>query len=264
MTKAYQVVSTNDDLSATGTAALIIVDDIYFSGKSMDEALARHGHAVGWAVLVLKTMAHEITGVFGADFPLATWVQFPWETKDKDLGKPEDAVTRLIEYVGDDPTRPGLEETPKRVLRFLEEVKARRDLDWTATTFDSTIEDLQAMGGIKFNSLCEHHMMPYFGTAAIGYIPNGKLIGLSKLPRILRSAAGGLTMQEHVTHFVAEAVKKATGSEDVAVVTTCSHTCMTVRGVKSEGASMISSAMLGKFKTAPALRLEFLALTGLS
>lgn len=261
LTKPYRVVSTEDDLSAV-TGTLILVDDIYFSGKSMDAAFAKHAHAVTFAVLALKTMAHYVTGVFGVEVPLNSWVQFPWETKDEDLGKPEDAVIRLIEYLGDDPTRDGLLETPRRFLKFLDEQRIGETYE--ATTFKSDITDLQVENGIPFGALCEHHILPYFGKASVGYIPSGKLLGLSKLVRITAEQCQGLTMQEVMTAQVASAVQNAAGTEDVAVITTAQHTCMLIRGVKAYGASMSSSAMLGKFRDFPALRAEFMALAGIS
>ena len=107
-------------------------------------------------------------------------------------------------------------------------------------------------------------MLPYTGVVAIGYIPNGKLLGLSKAARCLRMYAGGLTIQEELTRKVAKKMSELTGSEDVAVVITATHTCMTMRGIQATGASTTSSAMLGKFRDAPALRAEFMALAGLS
>ncbi len=245
-------------------APIVIVDDIVVTGKTFDEVAKRVNGVHSFVALVRKGDGAPYAFV-GEDLrPIKEeWVQFPWEVRDPDKGKPEDAVRRLIEYVGDDPMRADLEETPKRVLRYLDEVRAQKEVDWVVTTFPSEIEDLQAMGNIVFDSLCEHHMLPYSGIAAIGYVPNGKLIGLSKLPRILLYASAGLTMQEEVTSTTAKAVQEATGSEDVAVVTTCSHTCMAIRGVKAVGATTSSSAMLGKFRDAPALRAEFMTLAGI-
>lgn len=260
--KPCRVVSTEDDLSGA-TGSLILIDDVRFSGKSLEAAFAKHGHAVAAAVLVSKTDAGDSSGgVFGVEVPTGTWMQFPWETKDEDLGKPEDAVTRLIEYLGDDPTRDGLLETPRRFLKFLDEQRIGETYE--ATTFKSDITDLQVENGIPFGSLCEHHMLTYFGRASVGYIPNGKLLGLSKLVRITAEQCQGLTMQEVMTAQVASAVQNAAGTEDVAVITTAQHTCMLIRGVKAYGASMSSSAMLGKFRDSPALRAEFMALAGIS
>ena len=107
-------------------------------------------------------------------------------------------------------------------------------------------------------------MLPYFGTASVGYIPNGELLGLSKLVRITADHCRGLTMQEVMTAQVASEVQNAANTQDVAVVTTAQHTCMIVRGVKAYGSSMSSSAMLGKFRDFPALRAEFMTLAGIS
>lgn len=243
-------------------APIVVVDDIVVTGKTFDEVAKRVNGVHSFVALVRKGSGALYVFV-GEDLqPIKEeWIQFPWEVGDRDKGTPEDAVRRLIEYVGDDPMRPGLVETPRRVLRYLDEVRTYDNFE--PTSFESEIEDLQATGNISFSSLCEHHLLPYSGLAAIGYVPHGRLIGLSKLARIIQEVSVGLTMQEEITHRAAEIVSTLTKSEDVAVVTTASHTCMTIRGVKAVGATTSSSAMLGKFRNAPALRAEFMTLAGI-
>lgn len=238
----------------------IVVDDIVVTGETMKRVLDA-GEAVLGVALYAKPDSPP--GVWAAcKVPVDTWVQFPWEERDDDLGKPEDAVRRLIEYLGEDPTEEDLLDTPKRVLRFYDELREARDAEIVATTFSSTVQDFVVTSGIPFASLCRHHMLPYFGEAAIGYVPHGKILGLSKPPRAVQQAAGALTVQEHLTAQVAEQVREWTASEDVAVVTTAVHSCMVIRGVKALGARTSASTMLGKFRTAPSLRAEFFAVIG--
>jgi GTP cyclohydrolase IA len=173
-----------------------------------------------------------------------------------------DAVRELISYLGDDPERDELRDTPRRVVDFYDELRTGPD-PFTATTFPSHgFGDLVVVRDIPLFSLCEHHMLPWFGRATVGYIPNGRLLGLSKLPRIVYEIQSHLTTQESVTHQVAEAVTAATHSDAVAVTTIAVHSCVTVRGAKAHGSSTVASAMFGQFRTNMALRSEFLQLIG--
>lgn len=171
------------------------------------------------------------------------------------------AVRTLILYLGDDPTRDGLVETPRRFLAFLDELKEFTQEDVSLTAFESVCDDLVIEHDIAFSSLCEHHMLPYFGRAQVGYLPTGKVIGASKIARIVYKFAAGLTIQEHLTHDVAHHLQTAAGLASVAVTTKAQHMCMEMRGVYAHGASLSYSAMLGEFRTSPVLRAEFLALT---
>lgn len=172
------------------------------------------------------------------------------------------AVRELITYLGEDPDRDELRDTPRRVVDFYDELRNGPEL-FTATTFPSHgFGDLVVVRDIPLFSLCEHHILPWFGRATVGYIPNGRLLGLSKLPRIVYEIQSRLTTQERVTHEVAEAVAAATSSDAVAVTTIAVHSCITVRGVKAHGSSTVASAMFGQFRTNTALRQEFLQLIG--
>jgi GTP cyclohydrolase I len=246
-------------------APLIVVDDIMVTGNTAKRAYNATGAAMV-ATLVHKSADPQDHGALSAvryasavKVPLSEWVQFPWERNDRDQGKPEDAVSRLIEYLGDDPTRDELLETPARVLRFYDELRNASEQEIVATVFDSSTKDLIVISGIPFASLCEHHMLPFFGEAAIGYIPNGSILGLSKPARAVQQAAAALTVQEHLTAQVAEQISEWTKSPAVAVFTTAVHSCMVIRGVKAIGSRTSASAMLGSFRTAPELRAEFFA-----
>ena len=252
-----------------GDVARLLVDDVIATGATAEAVIDQYPNFTAVLALVDKRMPVTATrtGV-AVDRPpirgipvvaarLTTeWVQFPWEHSESG---PEDAVRRLIEYVGSDLTRPSLQDTPSRYLRFLDELREAGTAEIATNTFESSVGDLIVTARIPFASLCEHHMLPYWGEASVGYIPHGRLIGLSKTARILAKHAAGLTVQEHLTHAVAKHVAEAASTSDVAVVTTAVHTCMVVRGVRAIGSRTSASAMLGMFRESPALRAEFFA-----
>ncbi len=246
----------------------IVVDDILVTGASLTKVVGGRPHVHGAAVLMAKGSSWN-TGLpspstlyVGENVDSDVWVQFPWEVNDEDEGKPEDAVIRLIEYLGDDPNREGVKDTPRRVLHFLDEMRAARKDETNLTTFKSQVNDLVVIRDIPLFSLCEHHMLPYFGKAHIGYLPGGKVLGLSKVARIASKRAAGLTMQEELSAAIADDVKQASESEDVAVVTQAVHTCMVMRGVRAVGSETIASAMTGSFRTDQMLRSEFMSFIG--
>lgn len=239
-----------------------VVDDVCTSGQT----LFRAGDPDLFGVLVNKSEFEYMNGVAivsGTRLPMdPEWVQFPWEINDTDEGRPEDAVRRLIEYVGDDPARPGLVETPARVLRFLDELRERSNGGWHPTAFESSVDDMLMVRDIPLYSMCEHHMLPWFGSAHVAYIPSGKILGLSKVARTVAQLSSRLTVQEELSRAVAKRISEYSGSPDVGVVTTGIHTCMLMRGVQAHGSSTLSSAMLGKFRNVPEARAEFLNLIG--
>ena len=172
-------------------------------------------------------------------------------------------VRKIIEYIGDDPARPGLLETPDRVLRSWKEIFSGYDCDPIAEhgkVFDEAYDQIVVLRGCEFTSLCEHHMLPFSGTVSIGYLADGKVIGLSKLARIADAYARRLQVQERLTNQIAHAVKEILDPKGVAVVVEASHSCMTMRGVSKQRARMTTSAMLGAFRESPAARAEMMAL----
>lgn len=253
-------VTTVPEVQANGVSPkngyVWFVDDIMVTGSAVAEA-RRQINAHGAAVFFARKETNNDDAFVLIDLWAEDWVVFPWEVNEP--SGPEDAVVRLIEYAGDDPGREGLEDTPARVLRFLKEASEGYG-EWTPTTFVTEHDDLVVLDGIPFGSLCEHHMLPYSGRAAVGYVPAGKLLGLSKLVRYIEEASRGLTMQEHVTRKAAEEIAEGAGTPSVAVFTTASHTCMTHRGVKAHGTEAKLSATLGRFRDDQALRAEFFAM----
>ncbi len=252
-----------DDLNEWDPVVLVIVDDLAVTGKTLYRERFIFQEMMGLeiaeaVVLVRKGDAPIDVGatplISGRDVE-GEWVTFPWEASEG-IG-PEDAVRRLIEYVGDDPTRAGVRDTPARVLRYYDELREGAEAV-RLETFVGQYEDLVIVKGIAFASLCEHHMLPYLGDAHVGYIPDGKVLGLSKVARLVTQEASGLTLQEDLSRSIAAAVSEAVGTPHVAVVTKAAHTCMMIRGPKARESETIANAMLGSFRKDAALRSEFM------
>jgi GTP cyclohydrolase I len=179
----------------------------------------------------------------------------------------EEAVRTLILWAGDDPDREGLVGTPDRVVRSYEEFYAGYAQDPEAilrTTFEEVegYDEMVLLRDIPFESHCEHHMVPIIGKAHIAYLPNKRVVGISKLARIVEAYAKRLQIQEKMTAQIANAINNVLSPKGVAVVVEGVHQCMTTRGVQKPGVSMITSTMLGAFRDDASTRREFLALTG--
>ena len=177
------------------------------------------------------------------------------------------AVRTLLSFIGEDPRREGLLETPDRVLRAYEEVFAgyrQQPADVLAKTFDETASYNGAVvvRDIEVRSHCEHHMVPFVGKAHVAYLPDGKVVGLSKLARLVDGYARRLQIQERLTAEVATSLMAALRPRGVAVVVEAEHHCMTMRGVRKPGADTVTSRMLGLFRENPATRREFLSMIG--
>ncbi|MCC5796278.1 MAG: GTP cyclohydrolase I FolE [Methylophaga sp.] len=171
---------------------------------------------------------------------------------------------RLLSSLGEDPDRPGLVETPSRVAKAWKQWTAGYDQD--PADFLKVFEDgandyneLIVVRGIPVYSHCEHHLAPFFGKATIGYVPNGKIVGLSKLTRLVDCFAKRLQVQERLTTQIADAFQTHLQPHAVGVVISCRHACMESRGISTLGEDTITSAMLGELHTNPVLRAEFFA-----
>ena len=177
----------------------------------------------------------------------------------------EAAFQTIIRWTGDDPNRDGLKETPARVTRAFEEFFRGYSEDPEAI-LQKTFEEIEGydemivLRGIRFESHCEHHMAPIIGRAWVGYIPNGRVVGISKLARVVDSFAKRLQIQEKMTAQIANTIQKVLEPEGVAVVIKAEHHCMTTRGVLKHGTDMVTSRMLGVFRDNAITRQEFLAL----
>jgi GTP cyclohydrolase I len=164
----------------------------------------------------------------------------------------ETAVREILFHIGEDPDREGLLRTPDRVARMYDELTAGYHTDpiklINGAVFDVEYDDMVIVKDIEFYSMCEHHMLPFFGRAHVAYIPDGKVVGLSKIPRIVEMFARRLQVQERMTKQIADFIDEVLHPKGVAVVVEGAHMCSMMRGVKKAEASMTTSAMLGKFK----------------
>lgn len=176
----------------------------------------------------------------------------------------EGAVREILATIGEDPDRQGLLKTPDRVSRMFSELTAGYTTDpvklINGALFDVDYSEMVLVKDIEFHSLCEHHMLPFYGRAHVAYIPNGKVIGLSKIPRIVEMFARRLQVQERMTAQIAHFLQDTLDAAGVAVVVEGAHMCSIMRGVKKAEASMTTSTMLGAFKEDRDQRNEFLTL----
>lgn len=176
----------------------------------------------------------------------------------------KDQVHKILEMVGEDPTREGLLRTPERVEKSLREMTRGYDMSVAEVVgrgvFEEDVSEMVLVKSIEFYSMCEHHMLPFFGHAHVAYIPDGKIIGLSKIPRIVDMFARRLQVQERLTTQVAEALSEILRPKGVGVVISAAHLCMMARGVQKQGSHTVSSCMLGDFREDARTRSEFLDL----
>ena len=183
---------------------------------------------------------------------------------DEGRKKVEDAVRTILSAAGEDPKREGLLDTPKRVAKSWIELTSgyKEDVDKliNRALFNVRYNEMVLVKDINFYSMCEHHMLPFFGTAAVAYIPNDKVIGLSKIPRLVGVYARRLQVQENMTRQIAETLREKLNPKGVAVVLRARHLCMEMRGVKSLDAPTVTSAMIGIFHEDQRTREEFLKL----
>jgi GTP cyclohydrolase I len=176
----------------------------------------------------------------------------------------EGYVARLLRELGEDPEREGLRETPRRVwksLRFLTEGYDQDPLDVVGDAlFEERYDEMVVVRDVEFYSLCEHHLLPFFGRAHIAYLPNGRIVGLSKVPRLVDLFSHRLQVQERLTSQIADALMEVLEPQGVGVVLEASHLCMMMRGVEKQSSQTSTSAMRGVFKTDARTRAEFLDL----
>jgi GTP cyclohydrolase IA len=227
----------------TPEEADVIIDDLIDSGKTQTDYLKYNKPFIA---LFNKQTEPELKG---------KWLVFPWEAKEEPV---ENNFVRILQYLGEDPNREGLKETPKRYIKFMREFLEPKDFNFT--TFDAEgTDEMIIQTNIPFYSLCEHHTAPFFGVAQIAYIPNEKIIGLSKLPRCLDLYANRFQNQERITSQVADRLMKELNPKGVAVTLKAQHLCMCMRGVKKHDTWTITTKLLGLFKTDPTARHEFLS-----
>jgi GTP cyclohydrolase I len=178
-------------------------------------------------------------------------------------GRVEAAVREILTEIGEDPDRDGLLRTPERVHRMYAELTAGYRVDperlINGAIFEVDYSEMVIVKDIPFYSLCEHHLLPFFGTASVAYIPKGRVIGLSKIPRIVETYARRLQVQERLTQQIADFLQQRLEPQGVGVVMEATHLCAVMRGVRKPGTIMTTSAVLGIFRSRDKTRAEFLA-----
>ena len=179
----------------------------------------------------------------------------------------EEAIRTLLRWAGDDPTREGLVDTPGRVARAYEEFFSGYEIDPVALlerTFEETdgYDEIVLLRDIRLESHCEHHMVPIIGRAHVAYLPHRRVVGISKLARVVEAYAKRLQIQEKMTAQIANTIQQVLEPRGVAVVIEAAHQCMTTRGVHKPGVTMVTSRMLGAFRDNPTTRREVLAMIG--
>jgi GTP cyclohydrolase IA len=183
--------------------------------------------------------------------------------KPVDLKRIATAVREILLAVGEDPDREGLSETPDRVARMYEEMFSGLRKDPGAllqTTFAEKYDEMVLVKNIDFESMCEHHLLPFFGKVHIAYLPNGRIVGLSKLARIVEVLSHRPQVQERMTEELADLIMQELDARGAGVVVEAAHTCMSIRGVRKSGSVCTTSAMRGSFTSNAATRSEFMAL----
>jgi GTP cyclohydrolase I len=180
-----------------------------------------------------------------------------------DLEAIEGAVRTILRAVGEDPDRPGLLDTPRRVARMYEEMFAGLHKDparHLQVTFPENYDEMVLVRDIEFTSMCEHHLLPFSGVAHVAYIPKECVTGLSKLARVVEEVARRPQVQERMTHMIADLIEQELHTSGVAVVLEAEHSCMSIRGVHKPGAKTVTSALRGLFKKNQSSRAEFMSL----
>ena len=180
---------------------------------------------------------------------------------DVDLPAAERAVADLLTALRRDPTSPHLSDTPRRVAAAFAELLTPEPFSVTTFPNDEAYDELVLARSIPFTSLCEHHLLPFSGVAHVGYLPDDRIVGLSKLARVVRHYARDLQVQERLTKQIADYLESALAPKGVGVVLEAEHLCMSVRGVQATGSTTVTSCLLGKLRDDPRSRQEFMALT---
>jgi len=232
-------------LSRLPKEKVLVVDDIIDSGLTRS-----------------RYQNYEFIALCQKDRNSSEWLEFPWETMSNEAPA-EDSVVRMLEYIGEDPDREGLRETPKRVVEswgHLFSGYAEEPTDLVKYFTADGYDEMVLLKDIEFHSVCEHHLLPFIGKAHVAYIPDGKFLGVSKLARLLNIYSRRLQIQERicrqVTLFLMEELKPL----GAACIIEAQHMCMTMRGVQKQNSIMVTSSIEGLFREVPAAREELMRL----
>jgi len=180
-----------------------------------------------------------------------------------DIDAIKGAVRTILKAIGEDPDRPGLKETPRRVAHMYAEMFSGLKLDparHLSVTFPEAYDEMVLIRDIRFTSMCEHHLLPFSGVAHVAYIPSGKVTGLSKIARVVEEVSRKPQVQERMTQTIAEMVETHLSTSGVAVVVSAEHSCMSIRGIRKPGSMTVTSALRGEFKENQSTRAEFMSL----
>jgi len=260
---------TNVVIVDTPEEATVILDDLIDSGATMFRYMTRFPDKTFAALLVKgNVLSKELPQLViqGSHAPLTEWLVFPWEQGDNSHDhSAEDSVTRMMQAIGEDVTREGLRETPKRVVKAWGEWFSgyRTDPASFMKTFEDGaqgVDEMILLDNIPVHSFCEHHITPFIGVAHVAYIPNGRIVGISKIARVVDTFSRRLQVQERLTNQIANCLQEHLDPLGVAVVVKAKHLCMATRGIKMPNVSTVTSAMRGAFLDKPEARAEFMSL----
>jgi GTP cyclohydrolase I len=230
----------------------VFVDDIIDSGATMTDWCSRYPQRPFYALVDKLDKDEHWQG---------KWVSMPWERENPVGGAGiEDNIRRIIQFIGDDPTREGLLETPARVARSYKELFSgyQQNVEDVFKCFtEGACNEMVLLRGIPFSSTCEHHMLECSGIAHVAYIPKGKILGLSKLSRLVDVFARRLQVQERLTEQITDALDKYLQPKGSACVIECQHSCMSCRGIQKPGIVAVTSSLTGVFMKEPSCRAEF-------
>lgn len=231
------------------------IDDIIDSGATRGKWLSLYAHRTNEFYALVDKQGKD-------EHWKGQWVDFPWE-QAKGQSRVEDNIRRILQWIGEDPNREGLIETPARVARSYEELFGgykQKVEDIFKCFTEKDYDEIILLKDITFQSVCEHHMQSFCGHAHIAYIPNGKVIGVSKLARLLDIYAHRLQIQERMTVQVTDALEKYLKPKGTACIVEATHNCMVCRGVKKPHATMVTSSLTGAFKRETSARQELMQL----
>jgi GTP cyclohydrolase I len=240
-------------LTESPAEATVFVDDIIDSGRTEESWKKSHPNKPFYALVDKLSMDADWTGA---------WISFPWERMGNE-DSPSENIRRLLQYIGEDSEREGLKETPDRVIRSYATLFGgykQNPQDVMKVFEDGACDEMVLLKGIEFSSCCEHHMLPFIGKAHIAYIPNGKVIGVSKLARILDIYARRLQIQERIGQQVTQCLMEYLQPKGAACILQAQHLCMTCRGVQKQDSVMVTSSLRGVFLEKPETRAEFLSM----
>lgn len=224
----------------------IIVDDIIDSGKTLDKYSIHNK-----PFIALFDKRKEFANV---------WIEFPWEKTEQDI---EDTIIRQLEYIGEDCSREGLIDTPKRIIKSWNKLYGgykENPKDILTAVFNQKYDEMVLLKDIEIYSTCEHHMLPFYGKAHIAYIPNKKVVGISKLARLMECFSRRMQIQERLCNQIVDSLEDNLKPLGSACVIEAQHFCMTSRGIQKQNSVMITSALRGEFKNNTNTRQEFMNL----